>query len=115
MFPTYLVMGMTYEQFWCDSPSLAVAYRKAHRLRREEENEKAWMQGLYFFDAISVSLANSFSKSGSKKQTYIERPVDIYPPSEEELKRREQAEYKKIEETMKAMIRAQKAQKKQGE
>ena len=113
-FPTYLVMGMTDEQFWDGDPYLATAYRSAYKLKRQEENENAWLQGVYFCDAISVCLSNAFSKSGSKKHTYIDKPIDIYPPSKEELERREEAEYKKMEKAMQSMIRAQKAQKKQG-
>ena len=108
-------MGMTAEQYWEGSSKLAEAYRKAYKLKREEENEKAWMQGMYFYDAIAVCLSNAFSKRGAKKQNYIERPIDIYPPSEAELKRREAEEYKKMEAAMQAMIRAQKAQKNRGE
>ena len=71
-------MGMTYEQYWEQSPYLAVAYRRAYRLKREAENEQAWLQGLYVFDAFAVCLANAFAKRGSKKQNYIEKPIDIF-------------------------------------
>lgn len=103
-------MGMTYDQYWVESPYLAVTYRKAYRLRREAENERAWLQGLYVFDAFAVCLANAFAKKGAKRQTYLERPVDIYPPTEQEKKRREEAEYAKMQKAMEAMIRKQKQQ-----
>jgi hypothetical protein len=61
-------MGMSYEQYWEQSPYLVVAYRKAYRLRRETENEQAWLQGLYVFDAFAVVMANVFAKRGSKRQ-----------------------------------------------
>lgn len=103
-------MGMTYDQYWVESPYLAVTYRKAYRLRREAENEQAWLQGLYVFDAFAVCLANVFARKGAKKQTYIERPVDIFPPTEQEKKRREAEEYAKMQAAMEAMIRKQKQQ-----
>ena len=105
-------MGMTEHQYWEESPQLAAAYRDAYKLRREAENEMAWVQGLYVYDALAVCLSNAFSKSGARKQNYIERPIDIYPPSEEEKKRREREEYKKMEDAMKAMIARQRQEKK---
>lgn len=107
-----MVMGMTYEQYWEQSPYLAVAYRKAYRLRREADNEQAWLQGLYVFDAFAVCLANAFAKRGSKKQNYIEKPIDIYPLTEREKKRREAQENAKMQAAMEAMMREQRRKKK---
>lgn len=106
-------MGMTYEQYWEWPPYLAVAYRKAYRLRREAENEQAWLQGLYVFDAFAVCLANAFAKRGAKKQNYIEKPIDIFPLTEREKKRREQAEQMKMQKAMEDMARMQRQRKKQ--
>ena len=105
-------MGMTPTQYWEESPYSAVAYRKAYRLRREAENEQAWLQGLYVFDAFAVCLANVFAKRGSKKQTYIEKPIDIFPLTEREKKRREEAENAKMQAALEAMAREQRRKKK---
>ena len=105
-------MGMTPTQYWEQSPYLAVAYRKAYRLRREADNEQAWLQGLYVFDAFAVCLANAFSKRGSKKQSYIEKPIDIYPLTKREKKRREAEENAKMQAAMEAMVREQRRKKK---
>lgn len=106
-------MGMTYEQYWEQSPFLAVAYRKAHRLKRRAENERAWLHGLYVFDALSASLANATSPRGAKKQTYIERPIDFLPLTEREKKRMEAEENAKMQKAMEAMVRRQRQRKKQ--
>ena len=105
-------MGMTYEQYWEQSPYLAVAYRRAYRLKREAENEQAWLQGLYVFDAFAVCLANAFAKRGSKKQNYIEKPIDIFPLTEREKKRREAEANAKMQAAMEAMVREQRRKKK---
>lgn len=105
-------MGMSYEQYWEQSPYLTVAYRKAYRIKRETENEQAWLQGLYVFDAFAVVLANVFSKRGTKKQKYIERPIDIFPLTEREKKRREAEENAKMQAVMESMIRKQRAKRK---
>jgi hypothetical protein len=105
-------MGMTPTQYWEESPYLAVAYRKAYRLKREAENEQAWLQGLYVFDAFAVCLANALSKRGAKKQTYLEKPIDIFPLTEREKKRREDVENAKMQAAMEAMMREQRLKKK---
>lgn len=111
-FPTYLAMGMTYEQFWESDPHLVAYYRKAYRLKRQTENEQAWLQGIYFYDAFSVSLANAFAKRGAKKQNYIEAPIDIFPLTQLEKKRREAEANAKMQKAMEAMMREQRAKKK---
>ena len=103
---------MTYEQFWDESPCLAVAFRKAFRLKRELDNESAWLQGFYFYDAIAVCLSNAFSKPGSKKQVYFDNPIQIFPLTDRERKIKEAQENAKMEATMKEMIRRQQLRKK---
>lgn len=104
---------MTPEQYWDDDPYLAVVYRKAYRLKQELQNEAAWLQGLYIYDAFAVCLSNAFSKSHSKKQTYIEKPFDIFPLTEAEKKRREKEANAKMQKAMEEMIRRQRRNKKQ--
>ena len=110
-----MAMGMSYTEFWDEPPFLAVAYRKAYRLKREIENEQAWLQGLYVYDAFAVCMANAFSKRGSKRQNYFEKPIDIFPLTEREKKEREQAEFAKMQAAMESMIQEQRRKKKQGD
>ena len=106
-------MGMTPEQYWDDDPYLAVAYRKAYRLKQELQNEMAWLQGMYVYYAFAVCLSNAFSKQSSKKQTYAEKPFDIFPLTEAEKKRREKEANAKMQKAMEEMIRRQRRNKKQ--
>ena len=110
-----MAMGMTYEQYWDAPPHLAVAYRKAYKLKRQLDNEQAWLQGLYMYDAFAVVLANAFSKRGSKKHEYIDRPLDIFPLTESEKKRREQEEYAKMQKAMEVMVARQRRKKTKGD
>ena len=100
-------MGMTYSQFWDEPPYLAVAFRRAYRLKRELDNENAWLQGIYFYDAVAVALQNAFTKRGAKKEKYLERPIDIFPLTEAEKARREDEERKKMQAAMEAMAKKQ--------
>ena len=104
-------MGMSLEQYWEQSPFLAVVYRKAYKLKRETENEQAWLQGLYVYDAFAVCLANVFAKRGAKKQNYFEHPLDIFPLTEKEKKQREKQEMLKMQEAMKAIAKKQRQKK----
>lgn len=106
-------MGMSYEDYWEGPPSLAITYRKAYKLRRETENEQAWLQGLYVYDAFAVCLANAFRKRGAKVQNYLEKPIDIFPLTEKEKREREQEEFEKMQRAMEAMARKQRSRKKQ--
>lgn len=106
-------MGMSYEDYWEGPPSLAITYRKAYKLRRETENEQAWLQGLYVYDAFAVCLANAFRKRGAKIQNYLEKPIDIFPLTEKEKREREQEEFEKMQRAMEAMARKQRSRKKQ--
>lgn len=106
-------MGMSYEDYWEGPPSLAITYRKAYKLRRETENEQAWLQGLYVYDAFAVCLANAFRKRGAKVQNYLEKPIDIFPLTEKEKRGREQEEFEKMQQAMEAMARKQRSRKKQ--
>lgn len=98
-----MAMGMSYDEFWDAPPRRAIAYREAYKLKRMADNELAWLNGIYTFDAFAVCLANAFAKSGAKKQTYIEKPLDIYPISAAEKKRREQEEFKKMDAALQAI------------
>ena len=105
-------MGMTPTQYWEESPFLAVAFRNAFRLRRQVENEQAWLQGMYVFDAFSVVMSNAFSKPGSKREKYFDKPIDIFPLTEREKKIKEAQENAKMEAAMKEMMRRQRQRKK---
>ena len=105
-------MGMSYEQYWEMSPYLAIDYRKAYRLKREQENEQAWLQGFYAYYAFTVTLSNAFKKRGAKRLEYIEKPIDIYPLTEAEKKRREREDRAKMQKAMEQIRRDQLRRKK---
>lgn len=78
-FPQYLVMGMTYEQYWDMDCSLVIPYRKAYKLRQESENRFAWLQGMYIYEALcDVSpVLHAFAKSGTRVRPYPEKPYEF--------------------------------------
>ena len=48
MFPLYMAMGMSYDEYWNMDPWLVVAYRKAHKMRVEQSNWEMWMIDYWF-------------------------------------------------------------------
>lgn len=61
LFPQYLVMGMTPEQYWDGESGLKKAFRKAYQLRMEIEQKNAdrnnWFMGQYMIAVLqSVPL-----------------------------------------------------------
>nr|DAR40323.1 MAG TPA: hypothetical protein [Caudoviricetes sp.] len=75
---------MPASQFWDGDPWLAAAYRKAHEYKSQMKSEEMWLQGVYFFNAVSISLGNAFRKKGAKPQNYMEQPIRLLPMTEEE-------------------------------
>ena len=89
----YMAFGMSYNDFWHGKPELAVAYRKAHRLRMEQINQQLWLAGLYNHNAVSVAINNAFSK---QKQKYIKEPIQLFPPTEDEKQAKAEETRKKL-------------------
>jgi hypothetical protein len=87
VFPYYLAVGMTYEQFWLGDPSLAIAYRRADEIRKRRTNEELWLSGVYMAEAIMSTVGNVFSKS---KYEYPSEPKPITVAEIEERREREQ-------------------------
>ena len=103
MFPYYLSIGMTYEQYWDGDCTLVKYYRKAEELRNEKRNQELWLQGMYVYEAIcDVSpILHAFAKKGAKPHPYPTKPYAI---SEKQVRQeREEKERKLIEKGKKFM------------
>ena len=105
LFPSYLAMGMTWSQFWEDEPKLAVAYRKADRIRKRQKNEELWLEGVYMAEALNATVGNMFSK-GNKNQY----PSEPFPLTADEQQERREREEKLRMERMKAAFIAKSLQ-----
>ena len=82
---------MSYEQFYYGDACIARAYHKAEQLRIENQNTFEWLQGIYFYEAISKALANfSAGLAGKKpKEEYRDKPIRITPKTESEKREEE--------------------------
>ena len=78
-FPSYLAMGMTYDEFYNKDHTLTIAYRKAFELKRKQDNEDRWLQGAYVYEAITrvAPLLVPFAKH-PKAEPYLDKPYPLY-------------------------------------
>jgi hypothetical protein len=88
VFPYYLSIGMTYEQFWNDDPMLTKYYREAEEIRNEKKNQELWLQGAYIYEAIAdlSPVLHAFAKKGTKPQPYVDSPYPITKKQQERIR-----------------------------
>lgn len=82
--PTYMVYGMTYEQYWFGDPWMAKAFEDAYLLKRRVKNEELWLQGLYIYRAVHAIINSAF---GGRSEKYISNPIDFLPKTKAEKQR----------------------------
>lgn len=90
VFPNYMAMGMSYEEFWRGPSILARYYRKTYEIRRKEEEWQRWRQGAYFYDAllrVAPVMRAAFGKGKVEPGKYPEEP---WPLTQKEADEREQ-------------------------
>lgn len=104
LFPHYLMMGMTPEQYWDGESGLKKAYRKAYQLRIEVEQRNAdrnnWYMGQYILAALQSTplLVGGLNvKSSTKLPEYPREP--FFQVAETEKKKETQK--KREEDQMK--------------
>lgn len=76
---------------------MAVVYREAWELKKEQRNYETWWQGFYIYEALESALSELFSKKGKKPYQYPKEPHRITPLTEEEKQ-------EKIEETRRQLF-----------
>lgn len=88
-FPYYLALGMTYEQYWHGDPYLTVYYQKAKKMKFDYDNQMAWINGMYIYDAVSAIVFNTWCrKEGEQCRNYTDKPYEFdEAKQEEELKK----------------------------
>lgn len=105
--PTYMLWGMTYEQYWDGDVSAHKMFKRAAKLRRKQTNEDAWLQGAYIYEALCAASSLFRGMKPSRPQKFREEPYDIF---EEDRKRREEeaarAKYEAIRDKVAAFAKA---------
>lgn len=103
MFPYYLSIGMTEEQYWDKDSCLVIAYRKADELRLARKNQELWLQGAYFYDALYLvsPVLRAFAKKNAKPAPYLAEP---YALTEKQAELAQEEKAKKVFDKGKKMM-----------
>ena len=107
VFPYYLSIGMTYEQYWDGDPILPKYYRQADELRQKRKNQELWLQGMYFYEALCdvAPVLQAFAKKGTKPAPYPDHPYSLTTKEREaELERQQQREREKARRYMEGQM-----------
>jgi len=99
MFPYFLSIGMSADEYWFGDVWLAKGYHDAHKINMERHNQMLWMQGLYNYQGLSAALSNAlsgFSKHKSKTKDYLKEPIRLTPLSAKEKQDKIEKERQKI-------------------
>ena len=105
LFPYYLSIGMTSEQYWEGDCALVKYYRKAEELRNDKRNQELWLQGMYSYEAICdvAPILHAFAKKGTKPTPYSDKP---YPLNDKQTKRDEEEKQRRLTEKGKRFMEA---------
>ena len=107
VFPFYLSIGMTPEQYWDGDPHLAKYYRQADELKRKRRNQEMWLQGMYIYEALCdvAPIFHAFAKRGTKPTPYPDHPYSLTNKErEDEEKQQEKRELDKARRYMDAQM-----------
>ena len=113
MYPYYIHLGMSYDEYWRMDCELVRAYRKAYELKQEYDNSLLWLQGLYVYRALEAQRPGwNFLAKSPKPEKYLDKPIAI---TEEMRQRYEVEKTQQMAEQLKAMFhRSNQALDKQG-
>lgn len=79
------------------------AFYETNKLKKQQENENAWLNGLYVYDAVSIALSNAFREKGKEPENYPAKPFD-FDGKKQEMD--EEVELALAESYMKQFVRA---------
>lgn len=104
LFPYYLSIGMSYDEYWNQDCLLVKYYRKAQKLKNEQINQQEWLLGLYIYEVLGdiAPILHDFVKKGTKARPY---PKEPFPISQEEVERREEKTLMEHRENLKNKLK----------
>ncbi len=100
--PFYMSIGMTYDQYWNEDACMVVMFRRAYELRQEQENQRLWLQGAYFYEALCCVAPALRMIKPQKPKPYRSEPIPLQA-KHEPPERREDRE-KKSDKQAKAFM-----------
>lgn len=113
-FPFYLSVGMTYDLYWREDPTIVKYYYEAYKQEMKEKMKftdwKLWRQGVYIYEALCdvAPILHAFAKKGTKPLPYSKKPYgfDEEEMTEEEKEKQLEAEKLKAKIHFNQLFRA---------
>lgn len=106
--PYYIAIGMTPEQYWDGDCLLAKYYREADRIKLQRRHQELWLQGLYFYEALSdlAPILVAFPAKGAKPKPYPSEPYALTADERKDKNEREEkAKMEKVKSKMEAFAK----------
>lgn len=77
--PTYMAMGMTYDEYWDGDALAPKLYQERYKLQQQRDDINAWVQGMYIYEILcDVSpLFQIMSKKAVKVRPYSDKPYSL--------------------------------------
>lgn len=92
---------MDYDLFWNQDCELVKYYRKAATIKRDMDNQHAWLQGAYVYEAIADLLpALQFNAKNAKTKPYRSEPFPLGGKAPEKVKEIEKKQTEKAKQFM---------------
>ena len=94
---------MTPDEYWNGDPAWTKAFIEAQSLRNDRDNQMAWLQGMYVYDAIGrlAPILRAMGKKGAKAEPYVAEPYPLNKEDVEDAKeRKEREKYEKMRRYM---------------
>ena len=77
----YMAMGVSFDEFWHGDYCRLKFYEQAYFNKLKKRDYDFWLQGAYFYQAVSVALAKGFG--GNKSVEYPKQPFGYEKPEED--------------------------------
>ena len=89
----YLVMGMSYDDYWNGPCDMVMFYREAWKITRSIKNNEAWLQGKYIYTVLCqmAPLYDMFGKN-RRPEPYLSEPFPMSDGEKKEQERRKEQE-----------------------
>lgn len=103
---TYLMAGMSYDDYWNGPAEMVLYYKKKLKKERDYANFQSWLQGLYIYEAIlNLSPVLKPFVKNPEVIPYREKPIPLTKAEiDKMLEEQEMARVKANREKMEQML-----------
>lgn len=70
-----MAIGVSKKDFYHSTLAGLLDYDEAYKVRRKIEDEQAYFQGIYNYEAVAIAIGNAFRSKGAKALNYRDKPI----------------------------------------